>query len=246
MRKEEFCELLGDIDEKHIAEARKPAKVKKTVWTKVCAAAACLGIIVAGTLIWKERVTVPGGGVDAGGTITGEDGTWPEGIDPKIASVAIFPAGEKLKNVSDATVTSVSEADARNIETLGDYLPKVLPDGVIYGPAGYYETTMKDGTRYHMLRVTYWSGKLPEPAPVPENAEISTEAVTGSNAFLWMVWGHRPDTERPVYQPEEITAELIEDAGGSVFYIDYGDVYVGIEKLEISTQDMLAVINSIG
>ena len=69
--------------------------------------------------------------------------------------------------------------------------------------AGYYETTMKDGTQYHMIRVTYESGQGAVTAPVHENVQSVSE-MTGATAFLWMVWGHCSDTDRPVYQPDEV------------------------------------------
>ena len=106
-------------------------------------------------------------------------------------------------------------------------------------------------TEYQMLWVTYEGGEASVPAPVPENADVPENAqiaseMTGSTAFLWMVWGHRPDTDLPVYQPEEVSASLIEQQKGRVFYIDYGGIYVGVEQLEISAADLLAVIKSIG
>lgn len=46
MRKEEFAEAFGDINEKHIAEARADRKAKKPVWIKWGAMAACLCLVV--------------------------------------------------------------------------------------------------------------------------------------------------------------------------------------------------------
>ena len=92
-----------------------------------------------------------GAGVDPGGT-------HPDGVDPVIASVAVYPATENIEDVADATLESISEVDAYEFDTLGEYLPTSLPDGYHFGKANLYETTMKDGTRYYMLRVQYTTG----------------------------------------------------------------------------------------
>ena len=89
-----------------------------------------------------------------------------------------------------------------------------------------------------MLRVTYESGEASVPAPVPENAQMAS-ATTGSTAFLWMVWGHRPNTDLPVYQPEEISASLIEQQEGRVFYIDYDGIYVGVSSWKSARRSCL-------
>ena len=46
MKKEEFAEVLGEINEKHILEARAERKAKKPVWVKWGAMAACLCLVV--------------------------------------------------------------------------------------------------------------------------------------------------------------------------------------------------------
>ena len=47
MRKEDFAEVLGDINEKHIIEARAGRKAKKPVWIKWGAMAACFCLLIA-------------------------------------------------------------------------------------------------------------------------------------------------------------------------------------------------------
>ena len=46
MRKEDFAEVLGEINEKHVLEARAERKAKKPVWVKWGAVAACLCLAV--------------------------------------------------------------------------------------------------------------------------------------------------------------------------------------------------------
>ena len=279
MKKEKFCELLSDINEKYVLEARTDRRAaKRSIWIRWSAVAACLCLIMVGASLWKnggslgnwsekngdqrEDPVAGGAGVytgelyenggrsEGGDPAPGGEGLWPEGVDPVVASVAVLPAGAELVNVADATVVSVSETEARTLEGLGAYIPDTLPEGCRYGKAGYYETTMKDGTRYHMLRVTYECGAISVPVSFPENegeneAEQGASEMLGHTAFVWMVWGHRPDTNLPIYQPDEVTAALIAQQEGSTFYIDCGDIYVGISSMEISAEDMLAVIQSV-
>ena len=243
---------MSYIDDDLVSGAVTYTRKKKSGWLRWGAMAACLCLVITGVALWGnlgQQGKIPEAGAGVGGEEPG--GMWPEGVDPVIASLAVIPAGVDLLDVADATSVSISEEDARAVEGLGAYIPSALPEGCYYGPAGYYETIMKDGTRYHMLRVTYESGEASVPAPEPENADETenaqmASATTGSTAFLWMVWGHRPDTDLPVYQPEELSASLIEQQEGRVFYIDYGGIYVGIGQSEISAEDLLAVIESIG
>lgn len=250
MKTPKMVEAMSYIDDDLVSGAITCTRKKKSGWPRWGAMAACLCLVITGAALWGN---LPGKIPEAGAGVGGEDsgGVWPEGVDPVIASLAVIPAGADLLDAADATSVSISEEDARAVEGLGAYLPSALPEGCRYGPAGYYETIMKDGTRYHMLRVTYESGEASVPAPVPENADETenaqmASATTGSTAFLWMVWGHRPDTDLPVYQPEELSASLIEQQEGRVFYIDYGGIYVGVGQSEISAANLLAVIESIG
>jgi len=56
MRKEEFCEILGEINEKHIMDARKHHKYKKFIWLKWGSVAAC--VIISITCIATTIATV--------------------------------------------------------------------------------------------------------------------------------------------------------------------------------------------
>lgn len=47
MKKEDFCELLGDVNESHVANARAPKPAKRSGWVKWGAMAACLAVIAA-------------------------------------------------------------------------------------------------------------------------------------------------------------------------------------------------------
>lgn len=246
MKTPKMVEAMNYIDDDLVSGAITYTRKKKSGWLRWGAMAACLCLVIAGAAIWGD-IREPGKIPEAGAGVGGEDsgGVWPEGVDPVVASLAVIPAGVDLLDVADATSVSISEEDARAVEDLGVYLPSALPEGCYYGPAGYYETIMKDGTRYHMLRVTYESGEASVPTPVPENAQTASTA-TGSTAFLWMIWGHRPDTSWPIYKPEEISVPLIEQLDGQGFYIDYDGIYVGVGDLQISAAELFAIIESIG
>ena len=252
MKTPKMVEAMSYIDDDLVSGAITYTRKKKSGWVRWGAMAACLCLVITGVSLWGnlgQQGKIPEAGAGVGGEDSG--GMWPEGVDPVISSLAVIPAGVDLLDVADAVSISISEEDARAVEGLGAYLPTTLPEGCRYGKAAHYRTMMKDGTEYQMLRVTYEGGEASVPVPVSENADVPenaqmASAMTGSTAFLWMVWGHRPDTDLPVYQPEEVSASLIEQQEGRVFYIDYGGIYVGVEQLEISAEELFAVIESIG
>lgn len=55
MKKEDFAEVFGDIDEKYIVEARADYKDKKTVWLKWVSMVACLCLVLTG--IWHMNTS---------------------------------------------------------------------------------------------------------------------------------------------------------------------------------------------
>ena len=252
MNRKDLYQSMNQIDDEILERSEVRKKKKSSVWMKWGAVAACL-CLVAGIGVMNIDRGLSGGIPESGGGVPQLGGTVPEGVDPVVASLAVIPEGVDLLDVADATSVSISEEDARAVETLGSYIPNTLPDGCQYGAAGYYETTMKDGTRYHMLRITYDRGQSLVPVPNTENEESASETeneqkaseIVGDTAFLWMVWGHRPDTELSIYQPEEVTVSLIEQQEGRVFYIDYDGIYVGVEQISVSAEELLAVIESV-
>ena len=74
-------------------------------------------------------------------------GNFPDGVDPVIASLAVFPAAEDITDVENATIESITETDAYEVDTPGEYLPASWPGNYHFGNASLYETTMKDGTK---------------------------------------------------------------------------------------------------
>lgn len=52
MKREVFCELFGEINEKHIADAKADRKGKAVFWRKWGALAACLCLVIAGVVLY--------------------------------------------------------------------------------------------------------------------------------------------------------------------------------------------------
>ncbi len=244
MRKEEFCEILGDVSDAYIVEARLLQPAKQRGWIRWAAAAACLCLAAGlGAFALFHSVAEPASGLpepDMGGNL-------PDGIDPVVASVAVFPATETLEDVEDAVIRSIGEDDAYSMETLGAYLPARLPDGYRFQRASLYETTMKGGTSYHMLRVIY-TDEAPDTAasaPVGADEPAADPGESGSELVVF-VMDFKPDTERTVYDPAELTEHTLSEIGGSTFHLGYGDIYVGISPMEVPADELLAMIRSIG
>lgn len=55
MKKEEFCEVLGDMNENYVKEARAVRKARKPGWMKWGAMAACLCLLVAGGVLFTRN-----------------------------------------------------------------------------------------------------------------------------------------------------------------------------------------------
>ena len=196
-------------------------------------AVACLALLIAVTgivganLNWFGTKTDAGAGVD--GTVV-PGGCLPEGIDPIVASVAVYPADRILSDIADATLNELSEAEAHSYLELGAYLPSAIPDGYQFKAASIYETTMKDGTKYHLLRVTYTTGDSgnDDMAPVAE--------------FTVQLTDFQPNTEKTIYTVDTLPNELSEKG---FLHIAWGDVYVGIDTGDLTRDDVLSVLNPI-
>lgn len=81
-------------------------------------------------------------------------GKMPEGIDPIVASVAVYPSDRHLSDVAEATLKEVNESEVKKTE-LGKHLPQKIPEGYRFKDASIYETRMKDESKYHLLRIRY-------------------------------------------------------------------------------------------
>ena len=107
MTNEKLYEVLGDINEKHVYEARAYHKAKKSIWAKWGVMAACLCLIVAGTVAMLHQPkydTMTGDPIkDAGGGISG--GSEMAGC----YSIAVFPDTKSEDSVEIAEVITLSD-----------------------------------------------------------------------------------------------------------------------------------------
>lgn len=254
-----FSDAMGTIDSRYIEDAAEYS-VKKTsthlLWTATAAACLCVAT-VAGVIAMTvgER-----GGNDAGETgrnavlygtekVDGGGGNdapeRPAGVDGEVdvmKSIAVYPGYESFDNVAGATLDEISE-DGAYAHALGKYLPDELPDGYMFEKASIYETEMKDGTKYHMLRVCY-AMEDEQMQTVPSTEEYEAAApVCGE--FVVFVMDYEPKSDR-IYSPDELDETLCERLDGGTFIINVsGDAYVGISPYSLDHDDAAALVRSV-
>ena len=211
MTAKKLFEMIGDADAELIADASgESIRRKHPVWLRWGAAAACICILAAGALGIFLHPAVSGAGYAPGGS-------WPEGVDPKMASIAVYPATEKVQDVADATFRPLSEEEARQFEDLGKYLPRALPEGYWFVISDVRETTMKDGSVYHLLRATY---SRSDPADFDPEYPYLTD-----DCFMLQVLDYPPKTKIKVYTPEKLK---LSETGQDDFYLALDKVYIGV------------------
>lgn len=243
MNSQKFSEAMSEIDNQYVEETiQYKAKARKPVWVKWGAMAACLCLLIGGAVMYQNLNTPsrPGSGPGAqpGGSISEE-------IDPIISSLAVYPASEDIRDVENATIDEVDETTAYAMPDLGAYLPTQLPDGYTFGNAGVYETTMKNGTKYYMLRATYYSGAVPTPALNDEGGAAIGK--TTEKSFAVFVMNYEPGTEKEIYDAADVSESTLERImANGTFHLSYGDIYVGITPDSSQTAgDILPIIQSI-
>ena len=169
------------------------------------------------------------------------------GVDPIIESMAVYPATEDIRDVEDATIESVDENTAYGIPGLGNHLPADLPGGYHFGKASLYETTMKNGTKYHLLRVTYTTGN-DEITTAPANDDGGAAAADPSlfgSSFVVLIMDYEPRTNKPIYSFEDLREYLETKDDNGIFHFAYEDVYIGGSPDDLSAEEILDVVNSI-
>lgn len=198
MSKNRVIDSLGRIDEDMVQEFEALRRNKKRpVWTKWGAMAACLCLVVCISVFqpWKNEHR-PG----VGGNGVGSMGQFPDGVDPIIASKAVYPADESLTDVVNATIEDVNVADIDGLNGIGSYVPNEMPNGYSIINASLYETTMNNGTQYHLLRITYGRGAISQSNPVIVDGDTEKEVQASVPAYeetiTVSIWDHKPDTER--------------------------------------------------
>ena len=155
--------------------------------------------------------TVPGGAVSAG-------------IAPVKASIAVLPATATIEDVADATLTSLTEAEAKQLSDIGKHLPTVLPDRYSMERASSYETTMNDGTVYRMLRTQYCDNDRK------------------TNELNIAIFNFRPDSDMPIYDNiNELPGDL---DPLEVFFVKTGEVYALVSASNLSLDEIKTVLRS--
>ena len=164
--------------------------------------------------------TVPGGAVSSG-------------IDPVKASIAVFPYSESLSDVADATLSEISETDAKGLDGIGSYIPAILPEDWFWQNASIYETTMSNGAVYRMLRIRYCRNSEEIAAPGGET-DFTDE-------FCISITNFEPKTEKPIYNIDNLPADI--DLS-ETFHIAVGDTYAIVSADMLTYDEVMTVLRS--
>ena len=240
MKKEDFFEVLGELDDDIVKGAKIPMK-KKMNWKAWGAMAACLCLVMGTAFLMRQNTThggistpiTGGGGMDGGND--GMTSTY---------SVAVYPGTENEENVDSAEVVNLTEEEAL-AHPLAKHLPGQLPEGFHYGRGSIYNTVMKDGTQYNMLRVEYITGEIPEQEFTEDGGAVMPNPEAIGDLFVICVLNYEPETNVNIYSAvEEITEALMEES--SSVYIRSGDCYIGVFAETAELASVLDVLRNIG
>lgn len=237
MKVENILDAIGAINDEAVQDARvyKPSRYSKAA--KRGAIAACFGLIITAAILTLPDILRKLGGSP----------NVPGGVDAVIESMAVYPATEDIRDVEDATIKNIDKTTAYEITGLGNYLPTALPAGYHFDRASLYETTMKSGTKYHLLRVTYTTGS-DEITMAPTNDDggvpASDPTLFGSVLVIFIM-DYEPGTNRAVYSFENLQEYLKTKDDNETFYFSYEDVYIGFSPNDLSTEEFIDVVNSI-
>ena len=226
MKKEDLFEAVNDIDDEYINE-----KPKKRNWVKWAGVAACLCLVIIGAFAaFKPAET--GAGVDAGGAdMDGMAGMY---------SIAVYPHYESEENVADAQIVTLSETEAYSFEKLGAHLPTHLPEGYSYHSAYLYDTTMKDGTKYYSIRVTYANGEYPEEIVTEDGGVQVPNMDEMPDEIFVVVTNFEPVEEIELYY----SGDSEEIKNGGVWLEVAGGVYGYFEAYELSDDEFMIIVES--
>ncbi len=219
MTKEKLYEAIGDISDKNIKEAKETERTRKNIWLKWGAAAACS---------FLAAIVLINGGLNF------TPNTQTEEIDPIVADIAVFPENESIENVADITMNSISEAEARNIENLGEYLPEDIPEGYGFSHASIYKTTMKDGLEYYRLLVNYSFAENSSGNLFEEDILMLDFSVSVTNC--------KPKTENNIYTEETVFESFTE---GNAFVFEIDGIYIEINPGDLTYEEILLLLKSI-
>ena len=204
-----------------IIKAKGVISMKKIIIT-VLIIAVCFTLCSCG----KETGT----GVDAGGAnMDSEAGMY---------SIAVYPHYESEENVADAQIVTLSETEAYSFETLGEALPTELPEGYSYQSGYLYDTTMEDGTKYYLLRVTFADGPVPEEI-VTEDGGVVMPAEFPSEIVV-TVTNYEPVENVELYVSEDFGNIDIND----IWFSNDENVCCAVEAYDLSDDEIVIVLES--
>ena len=239
MKKEDMFEAMNDIDDEYIEKANGK---KKNGFAKWASLAACLCIIVICAVSILTHNKDAAGGYDAGGSdMDGEAGMY---------SIAVYPPYESEENVADAQIITLSETEAYSFEMLGAALPTELPEGYSYQSGYLYDTTMEDGTKYYMLRITFADGPRPEEIITEDGGVMLPEGVEFPNEIVVMVTNYEPKTDKEIYTWGEFVDAVSESEdfelswGYSIYGDDGEQIYKRVMPMELPADDILIIVES--
>lgn len=227
MKEHDFLEAVGYINVEYINNACPPKdKQNNSNYGKWMAVVACLCVIVGGLFFIStndNNTSNPDTGNGYDGTVL-QGGKMPEGVDPIMASIAVYPIDARLEDVADASLKDLTEEEAYSFDNLGNHLPDVIIENYYFESAKLYETTMVDGTSYYMLRVEYTTG----------DRNIANYSIQITN--------FRPKDEGSILAIDAISEENI---AGGFFNTICGDTFVGMEPGDLTYEEAMMVLNSI-
>ena len=245
MKKNDLRDALSGINKDYIAESddftavsadfrKDKNRKKRIIASTLCIMFVCIGAV--GTVKSGLLRSIP---VKTGGKVEGT-----EEAGASDYSVACFPADRVIDDVDTAECVAITEEEAKNLPDFGDYLPSDIPSGYHWDLAGLYETTMKDGTVYRMLKITYRSGKVIKVADADDPYAAIDSSDYGSDFYV-TICNFKPDNTS-IIDPKDINAkQLSEKNDEGIFFIKYDDCYVGIEPLSLTANETLSLIKSI-
>lgn len=260
MTRNDLFEAMNGLEDRDLLAAGQYKK-RRFLWAGTVAAAACLCLALGLWQPWAqpeygepepeywiptpEPWPIPGK-EPAEGPIPG--GTLPDGMDPMTASIVVLPVDRTLPEVDPNHVSLLdpTEEETYQQEGLSHALPSVLPEGYSFHDSDLYITTMKDGTRYRMLRVLYQKGepRIAGSAVIGSNGG-STPAYYPADSFAVAVTDFEPNTEKTIYSPDQITESFLKKNGGSTFHIVLEDCWVMISPTSLTNDEVLALVAEI-
>ena len=247
MNGHELLEAVGGISEKYIDSAgTTAARNNKYSYMRWVAAAVILCVVAVGsTLILRDNIiTTRQLTPQYDESYRKEDESAPGKSDEIKGRLAFFPAEESLENVASATLAEIpadklsapdggfTEEDEAAPRHLFGYLPSQLPEGYELYRAGLYETAMKSGEKYHMIKAIYLKDGGSE-------QDVEGFAVYVMNFRPGVDVYYRPIEE--IYTPESLPQPLPD---GKLLYLAIDDVCVGISEADLPREELSALIDS--